>query len=128
MGYSAFQNNGFQRNAFQIQGSGAVSNGWLGGGDLPDRKKKYTRYETASELIDRLVDTFTKAPEEQVIEAKEVITELKALSIPEIPVPDFTLTYEQILEIQRIITAELIRFYQQREEDEFLILAAALLL
>lgn len=136
--FSAFQSNAYQNNAYQIISS--VGNGiqYLGGDDTkypwdrnyyhdPDNHgRKLERYENASQLVDRLVEGFTKKPEEQVLDAKDALEGLKALSIPEIPRPDFTLTYEQILEIRRIIALEIQRMYDQ-EEEEFLILAAALL-
>jgi hypothetical protein len=136
--FSGFQSNAYQSNAYQII-SGEVGIEYLGGDDTrypwdrnyyhdpKNRDKKLERYENASQFVDRILESFDEKPEEQVQTAKEAINGLKALSIPEIPKPDFSLTYQQILDIQRTIALEIKRMYEQEEED-FLILAAPLLL
>lgn len=122
MALVGFQRGAFQNNGFQEPGTSTGASNW----DVRPVNRQRT-YEHASEVIERLVDSFTKPPVEQVTEAKEALRELEALSLPELPKADFTLTYDQILEIQRIIY-EQIRLMYQQEEEEFLILAAQLLL
>jgi len=111
------------------------NNGWLGGGaDLPHDEwhhptGKVKRYETAAELALKLLDSFKEKPAEQVAIATPVMAELRELEIPNIPIPDFSLTYEQIEDIRQTIIAELLLMLEmQKREDEIILMAAALVL
>jgi hypothetical protein len=118
--FSGFQSNGFQSPGFQIVR--AAQNNYLGGDPTRyawDKPEKIRKLETASQYINRLVDSLLKTENSEPV--KEVAAKLNALALPEVQIPELTISYERLLEIQQIILNQL----RREEEEEFIFLAMA---